>query len=195
MRSFKRRLVKVRLHFLLTSSAFVLIFQRVRGEVASVAGGSGSSKAKFRPVPPAEVEVEDDPLPTSPTFLSDGPESDVEPETSRGGGRRTGVSLQACLRCSKRIDQSSSHTSRGRTVFTGYLCDIGTGVCRKCSYCAHTKHDCEPVSYSPTFLGFADASRRFLISFVMSLAIFFRGVLLCLLLLGYGSPAPAPRLY
>ena len=85
MCSFKRRLVKVRLHFLLTSSAFVLIFQRVRGEVASIAGSSGSSKAKFRPVPPPEVEVEDDPLPASPTFLSDGPESDVEPETSRGG--------------------------------------------------------------------------------------------------------------
>ena len=65
---------------------------------------------------------------------------------------------------------------------------------RKCSYCTHTKHDCEPVSYSPTFLGFADASRRFLISFVMSLAIFFRGALLCLLLLGCGSPAPALRL-
>jgi hypothetical protein len=66
VRSFKRRLVKVRLHILLTSSAFVLIFQRVRGEVASIAGGSGSSKAKFRPVPPpeveVEVEVEDDPL-------------------------------------------------------------------------------------------------------------------------------------
>ena len=72
MRSFKRRLVKVRLHFLLTSSAFVLILQRVQGEVASIAGGSRSSKVKFRPVPPPEVEVEDDPLPASPTFLSDG---------------------------------------------------------------------------------------------------------------------------
>jgi hypothetical protein len=82
----------------------VLILQRVRGEVASVAGGSGSSKAKFKLVPPPEVEVEDDHLPASPTFLSDGPESDVEPEMSRGGGGRAGVSLQACLRCSKHID-------------------------------------------------------------------------------------------
>jgi len=148
VRSFKRRLVQVRLHFLLTSSASVLILQRVRKEVASVAEGSGSAKAKFKPVPPPEVEVEDEPLPTSPAFLSD------EPDESRGGGKRVGISLQACLRCSKRIDQPSSHTSRGKTVFTGYLCDIGTGVCRKCSYCAHTKHDCEPVSYSPALLGF-----------------------------------------
>jgi hypothetical protein len=154
VRSFKRRLVRVRLHSLLTSSASVLILQRVRKEVASVAEGSGSAKAKFKPVPPPEVEVEDEPLPTSPAFLSDEPESEAEPKKSRGGGKRVGISLQACLRCSKRIDQPSSHTSRGKTVSTGYLCDIGTGVCRKCSYCAHTKHDCEPVSYSPVLLGF-----------------------------------------
>jgi hypothetical protein len=156
VRSFKRRLVQVRLHFLLTSSASVLILQRVRKEVASVAEGSGSAKAKFKPVPPPEVEVEDEPLPTSPAFLSDEPEpeSEAEPKESRGGGKRVGISLQACLRCSKRIDQPSSHTSRGKTVSTGYLCNIGTGVCHKCSYCAHTKHDCEPVSYSPVLLGF-----------------------------------------
>jgi hypothetical protein len=65
----------------------VLILQRVRGEVASVAEGSGSSKAKFKPVPPPEVEIKDDPLSASPTFLSDRPKSDVEPEASLLGGR------------------------------------------------------------------------------------------------------------
>jgi hypothetical protein len=109
---------------------------------------------KFKPIPPPEVEVEDEPLPASPIFLSDEPESDAEPKTSRGGGKRIGVSLQACLRCSKCINQPSSHMSRGKTVFTRYLYGIGTGVSCKCSYCAHTKHDYEPVSYSPAFLGF-----------------------------------------
>ena len=146
--SFKCRLVQVRLHFLLTSSASVLILQRVRKEVASVAEGSGSAKVKFKPVPPPEVEVEGEPLLTSPAFLSD------EPEESCKGGKRVGISLQACLRCSKHIDQPSSYTLQGKTISTGYLCDIGTGVCHKCSYCTQTKHDCEPVGYSPVLLGF-----------------------------------------
>ena len=63
MRSFKRRLVQVRLHFLLTSSASILILQSVWRKIASVAEGSGSAKAKFKPVPPPEVKVEDEPLP------------------------------------------------------------------------------------------------------------------------------------
>ena len=44
-------------------------------------------KAKFKPVPPPEVEVEDEPLPVSPTFLSDEPEpgSEAEPKESYGG--------------------------------------------------------------------------------------------------------------
>ena len=122
--------------------------------VASIAEGSGSLKAKFKPVPLPEVEVEDEPLPASPTFLSDEPESDAEPKVSCGGGKYVRVSLQACLRCSKCIDQSSSHTSPGKTVFTGYLCDIGTEVCCKYSYCTQMKHDYEPVSYSSALLGF-----------------------------------------
>ena len=154
VRLFKRRLVQVRLHFLLTSSASVLILQRVRKEVVSVAESSGSAKAKFKPVPLPEVEVKDEPLPTSPAFLSDEPESEAEPKKSCGGGKHVGISLQACLRCLKHINQPSSHMLRGKTVSTGYLCDIGTGVCCKCSYCAHMKHYCELVSYSPVLLEF-----------------------------------------
>jgi hypothetical protein len=101
---FKHRLVKVRLHFLLTSSAFVLILQHVQREVASVVDGSGSVKVKFKPVPPPEVEVEDKPLPLSPTFLSDKDESDAELKASHGDGKCVGISLQVCLRYLKRID-------------------------------------------------------------------------------------------
>jgi hypothetical protein len=156
VRSFKRRLVQARLHFPLTSSAFVLILQHVWREVASIAEGSGSAKAKFKPVSLPEVEVKDEPLPASPTFLSDKPEpeSEAELKESRRGGKYVRVSLQAYLRCSKYIDQPSSHMLRGKTIFTGYLYDIGTRVCYKCSYYAHTKHDCELVSYSPALLGF-----------------------------------------
>jgi hypothetical protein len=49
-----------------------------------------------------------------------------------------------CPRCSKRIHLEPSSTSRGRTVSTGFLCDLG--LLRKCTYCALTKHDCERVS-------------------------------------------------
>jgi hypothetical protein len=104
-----------------------------------------------------EVKVEVKPCFMSPTFLSNEPEPEHEskPEKSRKGGKYIEVSsLQAYLRCSKHIDQTSSHTSRGKTVVTRYLCDIGTGVCYKCSYCVYTKHDCELVSYSPALLGF-----------------------------------------
>ena len=132
----------------------MLILQCVWREVASVAEGSGSVKAKFKPVPPSKIEVEDKPLPASPIFLSDEPESDAEPKAFRGGGKRIGVSLQACLGCSKRTNQPSFHLLRGKTVFTTSLCDIGTGVCRKYSYSAHTNHDCKLVSYSPALLGF-----------------------------------------
>jgi hypothetical protein len=91
-------------------------------------------------------------------------------------------------------NQSGSEPDPVRDRFVAYVGILCDRVCRKCSYCAHTKHDCEPVCYSPTFLGFADAFRRFLISFMMSLAIFFHGALLYLPLLGCVSPAPALHL-
>ena len=51
-----------------------------------------------------------------------------------------------CLRCSKRVNQCGESTSRGKMVPVGYLCDLGPF--HKCSYCSHTKHDCESVGLS-----------------------------------------------
>ena len=45
------------------------------------------------------------------------------------------------LRCSKRIHLEPSSTSQERTASTSFLCDLG--LLRKCTYCVHTKHDCE----------------------------------------------------
>jgi hypothetical protein len=52
-----------------------------------------------------------------------------------------------CLRCSKRLHLAGESTSRGKTVPTGFRCDLSRY--HKCSYCAHGHHDCEDVGLSP----------------------------------------------
>lgn len=54
---------------------------------------------------------------------------------------------RVCLRCSKRLHLAGESTSRGKTVPTGFRCDLSRF--RKCSYCAHGHHDCEEVGWSP----------------------------------------------
>jgi hypothetical protein len=67
------------------------------------------------------------------------------------GGEPAVAASKVCLRCSKHLDQAGESTSRGKTVPTGFRCDLGRF--RKCSYCAHGHHDCEEVSWSPAFSG------------------------------------------
>ena len=54
---------------------------------------------------------------------------------------------RVCLRCSKRLHLAGESTSRGKTVPTGFRCDLSRF--HKCSYCAHGHHDCEEVGLSP----------------------------------------------
>lgn len=70
----------------------------------------------------------------------------------RGKGKGKAVppaAARICLRCSKRIHLEGESTSRGVTVPVGFRCDLT--AFRKCSYCAHTHHDCEEVSSFPVF--------------------------------------------
>ena len=83
-------------------------------------------------------------------------ESDSEPEnTCEGAGllkeSQPPVALGVCLRCSKRIDQVSEHTLRNKTVPVGHRCNLTPY--HKCSYCALTSHDCEPVSTLLPYMG------------------------------------------
>ena len=50
---------------------------------------------------------------------------------------------RVCLRCSKRLHLAGESTSRGKTVPTGFRCDLSRF--HKCSYCAHGYHDCKEV--------------------------------------------------
>jgi len=61
------------------------------------------------------------------------------------------MALGVCLRCSKRIDQVSEHTLRNKTVPVGHRCNLTPY--HKCSYCALTSHDCEPVSTLLPYMG------------------------------------------
>ena len=69
----------------------------------------------------------------------------------RGKGKITALQSavgRVCLRCSKRLNLAGESTSRGKTVPTGFHCDLSRF--HKCSYCAHGHHDCEEVGWSPT---------------------------------------------
>ena len=81
----------------------------------------------------------DDSVPVPPKFS----------KSKEKGGEPVITTSKVCLRCSKRLDQAGESTSRGKTVPTGFRCDLGKF--RKCSYCAHGHHDCEEVSWSPAF--------------------------------------------
>ena len=84
-------------------------------------------------------------------------ESDSEPENAcEDAGllvkeSQPPVALGVCLRCSKRIDQVSEHTLRNKTVPVGHRCNLTPY--HKCSYCALTSHDCEPVSTLLPYMG------------------------------------------
>ena len=54
---------------------------------------------------------------------------------------------RVCLRCSKRLHLAGESTPRGKTVPTGFRCDLSRF--HKYSYCAHGHHDCEEVGWSP----------------------------------------------
>lgn len=73
-----------------------------------------------------------------------------------GQGPQQAMALGICLRCSKRVEQNAEHTLRGRTVVVGYRCDLS--AYRKCSYCALTSHDCEPVGSFLLCVGLSDGS-------------------------------------
>lgn len=70
------------------------------------------------------------------------------PSAAKGKGKGKAVqppSGRVCLRCSKRVHLDGESTSRGVTVPAGFRCDLSSAF-RKCSFCAHTHHDCEAVS-------------------------------------------------
>jgi hypothetical protein len=125
--------------------------------------GEGSRLSKrFKSKAPVRVESDSEPEHAgegsrlSKRFKSKAPvrvESDSEPEHAGDDREDAGlflkesqppVALGVCLRCSKRIDQVSEHTLRNKTVPVGHRCNLTPY--RKCSYCALTNHDCEPVS-------------------------------------------------
>jgi hypothetical protein len=78
-------------------------------------------------------------------------DEEVRQPKRAGAGVAVPEGCRVCLRCSKRLHLKASSTSRGRTVVTGFPCDLGPF--RKYSYCVHTKHDCERVSWLPVFSG------------------------------------------
>lgn len=86
-----------------------------------------------------------------------GPSVSAPPATKgKGKGKGKGKAVppaagRICLRCSKRIHLDGESTTRGVTVPVGFRCDLS--AFRKCSYCAHTHHDCEGVSWFPAFSG------------------------------------------
>ena len=127
--------------------------------------GSRSSK-RFKGKAPVRVESDSEPenvceeSRSSKRFKGKAPvrvESDSEPENAcEDAGllvkeSQPPVALGVCLRCSKRIDQVSEHTLRNKTVPVGHRCNLTPY--HKCSYCALTSHDCEPVSTLLPYMG------------------------------------------
>ena len=78
-------------------------------------------------------------------------DEEVRQPKRAGAGAAIPEGCRVCLRCSKRLHLEASSTSPGRTIVTGFLCDLGPF--RKCSYCVYTKHDCERVSWLSVFSG------------------------------------------
>ena len=80
-------------------------------------------------------------------------DDDEEVRQPKRAGARVVIpeGCQVYLRCSKCLHLEALSTSHGRTVVTGFLCDLGPF--HKYSYCTHTKHDCERVSWLPVFSG------------------------------------------
>ena len=77
-------------------------------------------------------------------------DADDADDAARGKGKITALQSavgRVCLRCSKRLHLAGESTSRGKTVPTGFRCDLSRY--HKCSYCAHGHHDCEEVGWSP----------------------------------------------
>ena len=77
---------------------------------------------------------------------------DADDADDAARGKRKITALQSavgrvCLRCSKRLHIAGESTSRGKTVPTGFCCDLSRF--HKCSYCAHGHHDCEEVGWFP----------------------------------------------
>lgn len=77
--------------------------------------------------------------------------------------------VRVCLRCSKRLHLAGESTSRDKTVPTGFRCDLS--AFRKCSYCAHTSHECVPVGCSLRVWGLLMLFRRCQKSFSLWLRI------------------------
>jgi hypothetical protein len=76
--------------------------------------------------------------------------ADDADDAARGKGKITALQSavgRVCLRCSKRLHLAGESTSRGKTVPTGFRCDLSRF--HKCSYCAHGHHDCEEVGWFP----------------------------------------------
>jgi hypothetical protein len=76
--------------------------------------------------------------------------ADDADDAARGKGKITALQSavgRVCLRCSKRLHLAGESTSRGKTVPTGFRCDLSRY--HKCSYCAHGHHDCEEVGWFP----------------------------------------------
>jgi hypothetical protein len=69
----------------------------------------------------------------------DDDDEEVRQPKRAGAGAAIPEDCQVCLRCSKRLHLEVSSISCGRTIVTGFLCDLGPF--HKCSYCAYTKHD------------------------------------------------------
>jgi hypothetical protein len=77
-------------------------------------------------------------------------DADDADDAVRGKGKITALQSavgRVCLRCSKRLHLAGESTSRGKTIPTGFRCDLSRF--HKCSYCAHSHHDCEKVGWSP----------------------------------------------
>jgi hypothetical protein len=77
-------------------------------------------------------------------------DADDADDAVRGKGKITALQSavgRVCLRCSKRLHLAGESTSRGKTVPTGFRCDLSRY--HKCSYCAHGHHDCEEVGWFP----------------------------------------------
>jgi hypothetical protein len=77
-------------------------------------------------------------------------DADDADDAARGKGKITALQSavgRVCLRCSKRLHLAGESTSRGKTVPTGFRCDLSRY--HKCSYCAHGHHDCEEVGWFP----------------------------------------------
>ena len=77
-------------------------------------------------------------------------DADDADDAVRGKGKITALQSavgRVCLRYSKKLHLAGESTSRGKTVPTGFRCDLSRF--HKCSYCAHGHHDCEEVGWFP----------------------------------------------